>query len=152
MPSTVTITDRDTGFARIEIDLLGLRSRKLRVGITGDEKVDGVSVVDYAFYNEFGTSRGIPARPFMATTYDRYHAKTEKFIEYMYGQMLEGKMTPDHLLKTAGMEYQKRVQETIRDAKKWAVPNAESTIERKGSTSPLIDTGRMIGAVRYEIT
>lgn len=129
-----------------------LRDRSVKVGITGDDSVDGVSVVDYAMYNEFGTSRGIPARPFMSVTYDRYHSQTEKLIEHMYTQMLEGAFDPDHLLKVAGAEYQKRVQQTIRNAKEWAVPNAPSTIDRKGSSSPLIDTGRMVGAVRYEIS
>lgn len=128
-----------------------MRSRKINVGITGNESVEGVSVVDYAMYNEFGTSRGIPARPFMSTTYDRHHKKTEQLIEHMYGQMLDGKMDPDHLLKTAGAYYQSKVQDTIRDAKTWAVPNHPKTIERKGSSSPLIDTGRMVQSVRYEI-
>jgi hypothetical protein len=45
-----------------------------------------------------------------------------------------------------------KVQETIRNAKSWAVPNAPETIEQKGSSSPLIDTGRMVGAVRYEVS
>lgn len=152
MPANIRIIDKDTGFARFEIDLKGLRGRQVRVGVTGDESVDGVSVVDYAMYNEFGTSRGIPARPFMSTTYDRHHKKTEKFIEFMYGQLLDGKMSPDHLLKTAGADYQSKVQQTIRAAKTWAVPNAESTVAKKGSTSPLIDTGRMVQSVRYEVT
>ena len=116
----------------------------------GDEEVDGTSIVDYAMYNEFGTSR-IPARPFMAETHSKYAAETEKFTKYLVGQMIDGKMTDDHLLKTIGEKYQSRVQETIRDAKSWAAPNAESTVKQKGSSSPLIDTGRMIGSVRYEV-
>lgn len=128
-----------------------LRERSLKVGITGNDTVDGVSVVDYGMYNEFGTNR-IPARPFMATTYDREHAKTEKLVESMYNKVVDGKMTPDHLLQTAGAYYQSKVQATIKDAKSWAVPNAPSTVAIKGSTSPLIDTGRLVQSVRYEVT
>lgn len=151
MPTnTVRIVDHDTGFARLEVDLKWLRGREIKVGIMGNETVDGVSVVDYATFNEFGTSR-IPARPFMAETYARHGDDSAKFIEHMYNQLLEGGMNADHLLKTAGADYQSKVQKTIRDAKNWAEPNAESTKARKGSSSPLIDKSRMIGAVRYEV-
>lgn len=124
-----------------------MSGREVKVGIMDS---DG-DVLEYAVYNEFGTSRGIPPRPFMSTTYDRYHKETEKFIEFMYNDLIEGKMNADKLLRTAGEQYQKRIQQTIREAKDWAAPNAPETVARKGSSSPLIDTGRMIGTVRYEV-
>lgn len=147
----VTIQDKDLGFTRIELDLKHLRGRSVKVGIMGSESVDGVAVVDYAFYNEFGTSRGIPARPFMSRTYSEHKADMIKFTEFMYGQVIDGKMTPDHLLQTVGADYQSKIQKTIHDAKSWAAPNAPSTVAKKGSSSPLIDTGRMVGSVRYEV-
>jgi hypothetical protein len=119
----------------------------------GNEQVDGTSVVDYATYNEFGTDDGhIPARPFMSTTSERYKEETMKFTEFLVGRMIDGKITDTTVLKNLGEKYQSYVQQTIRDAKNWAVPNAPSTILQKGSSSPLIDTGRMVGAVRYEVT
>jgi len=117
----------------------------------GNEEVEGVSVVDYATYNEFGTSRGIPARPFMSTTADLHKEDIIKFTGFLVGQMIDGKIDDTTVLKNLGEKYQSYIQQTIRDAKNWAVPNAESTIKAKGSSSPLIDTGRMVGAVRYEV-
>jgi hypothetical protein len=116
----------------------------------GNDQVEGVSVVDYATYNEFGTSR-IPARPFMQTTADTSKEEITKFTEYLVGRMIDGKVTDTTVLQNLGAKYQSLVQNTIRDAKNWAVPNAESTVAMKGSTSPLIDTGRLVGAVRYEV-
>lgn len=117
----------------------------------GNDQVNGVSVIDYGAYNEFGTSR-IPARPFMSTTSSRYREETIKFTEFLVGRMIDGAITPDTALKNLGEKYQSYIQETIRDAKNWAVPNAASTVSQKGSSSPLINTGRMIGAVRYEVS
>ena len=116
----------------------------------GNETAEGTSVVDYAMYNEFGTSR-IPARPFMSTTYDRYKDTLDKFTHFLVGRMIDGKLTDDTVLKNIGAKYQSWVQETIRDAVNWAEPNAESTIAMKGSSSPLIDQGRMVQSVRYEV-
>lgn len=117
----------------------------------GNDQVEGVSVVDYAAYNEFGTSR-IPARPFMQKTADDNKETMTKFTEFMVGRMLDGKLTDTTLLHNLGMKYQSMIQKTIRDAVNWAQPNANSTIAMKGSTSPLIDTGRMVQSVRYEVT
>ena len=149
MPTS--IRDKDYGFKRIELDFKALRGRGVKVGLMGNEEVEGVSVVDYATYNEFGTSRGIPARPFMQRTADENKEVVTQFTEHLVGRMIDGKLTDDDVLKNLGMKYQALMQKTVRDAKSWAVPNAPGTIARKGSSSPLIDTGRMVGAIRYEI-
>ena len=116
----------------------------------GDETVDGTAVVDYATFNEFGTEY-IPARPFMSITAELYTDDISRFTQYLVGRMIDGKITDETVFRNMGEKYQSYIQKTIRDAKTWAVPNAESTIEKKGSTSPLIDTGRMVQSVRYEV-
>jgi len=146
----VTIMDKDYGFKRIELDFKALRGRGVKIGLMGNDQVEGVSVVDYATYNEFGTSR-IPARPFMQTTADTSKETVTKFTEYLVGRMIDGKITDTTVLQNLGAKYQSLVQKTISDAKNWAVPNAPGTILAKGSSSPLINTGRMVGAVRYEV-
>ena len=65
--------------------------------------------------------------------------------------MIDGNYDVTTVLKNLGEKYTSMVKKTIKDAKTWAVPNATSTIAMKGSSSPLIDTGRMVNAVSYEI-
>lgn len=146
----VKVIDKDMGWKRISKDITALRGSSVRVGIMGNESADGVSVVDYAMYNEFGTNR-IPARPFMSKTAEVYGEKIGKFTEYLAGSLIDGKIGPTYVLQNIGEKYQSYIQKTIRDAKNWAVPNAASTVAMKGSSSPLIDTGRMVQSVRYEI-
>lgn len=144
------VEDRDYGYKKIVLNIKELNGKGVKVGLMGDEEYEGVSVVDYAMYNEFGTAH-IPARPFMQTTFDRYRADVMKFTEHLVNGIIEGQYTADHVMRVLGEWYQAKVQLTIRDAKNWAVPNTPETIKRKGSSSPLIDTGRMVGAVRYEV-
>jgi hypothetical protein len=147
----VAVKDIDKGWQQIEINMKHLKGRKVKVGITADSgSVDGTAVIDYATYNEFGT-RSIPARPFMATTADRYRDQTVKVAEAMIGQVIDRKYNVDTALARLGAWYQGRIQMTIREAKSWAVPNDPKTIAMKGSSSPLIDTGRMVQSVRYEV-
>lgn len=113
-------------------------------------EVNGVAIVDYAAYNEFGTSN-IPARPFMSRTADENRQEIEKFGDFLAGEIVDGRKTVLQALTSLGLDYQAKIQMMIRNAKVWATPLSEQTIKMKGSTSPLIDMGRMIGAVRYVI-
>src|SRR5215831_15146641 len=144
------VEDKDQGWQRIKLDFKQLDGMGVRVGIMGTGEVDGVAVVDYAMYNEFGT-RFIPPRPFMATTADRYRDGVYQYTSTLVGGMIDGKYNAKQVLNFVGMWYQAKIQQTIRDAKEWAVPDLPATIARKGSSSPLIDTGRMVQSVTYEV-
>jgi hypothetical protein len=146
----VAVVDKDKGWNKIVLDFKELKETGVKVGLMGSEEVDGTTIVDIGVYNELGT-RHIPPRPFMATTADKYRDGIYEYTKRLVGQMIDGKYSTRQVLSYMGMWYQGKVQLTIRDAKTWAKPNAPATIAAKGSTSPLIDTGRMVGAVRYEI-
>ena len=147
----VTVIDKDLGYTRIFKDIKEMDGKGVKVGVMGGTAEKGVSVVDYAVWNEFGTKH-IPKRPFMQRTADEGLAETFKFTEHLVGKMIDGGISPDSVLKNLGEFYQKKIQMTIRNAKEWAAANAESTVRMKGSSSPLIDTGRLIQSIRYEIT
>jgi len=56
----------------------------------------------------------------------------------------------DQLLDAAGSVSAGIVKQQITDLR--SPPNAQSTIERKGSSNPLIDTGLMRQTVTYKVT
>ena len=115
---------------------------------------DGKSIAEYAVYNEFGTSR-IPARPFMRTV-----AKSEpkKWVGTMVGH-IRGRATDPAIWKQAlgkaGAQMVDDIQNSIQNGN-W-VPNAPATVKakaRKGKTEPdhpLMDTGQMFAAVKFEV-
>ena len=55
------------GLEKLDKELKYLSSHAVKVGVLGDGSNNGVSVQDYAIFNEYGTSRGIPPRPFFFT-------------------------------------------------------------------------------------
>jgi HK97 gp10 family phage protein len=135
----------DKGWNQIQLNLEKLKGRGVKVGVMGEGKV-----LEYAMYNEFGT-RYAPARPFMGTTADRHRDGVMEYAGKMATGIEDGKYSADQALKLIGEWYQAKIQITIREAKSWAVPNAPETVIMKGSSSPLIDTGRLVQSIRYEV-
>ena len=104
MAIKVETQDKDYGFAQFSTQRFRnkMSGREVKVGIMGEGEV-----LEYAMYNEFGTSK-IPARPFMQTTYDRNEAEIHKFVTYLAGQIVDGKSDVDRALNVLGMTYQRK--------------------------------------------
>lgn len=129
----------DKGWNRIWKDIQTLSKQELAVGILGGIK--------YAGWNEFGTSR-IPPRPFMRRTFDESGALFEAAIAASWTRILGGSSGTAEVHKL-GNFYRSEIQKTIK--KGGFAPNAPETVRRKKSSKPLVDTGRMIGAIQYEL-
>ena len=113
-------------------------------GESGDATTD---LCDIAAYNELGTKH-IPSRPFLRQTADKAGENIAKFGEQAIRQVTQGG-TADTALMQIGNYVKGQVQNEIASGD--FVPNAEATIRRKGSETPLIDTGRMRGSVSFYI-
>jgi hypothetical protein len=123
------------------------------VGVLGSKASEkhedsDATVADVATWNHFGTSR-IPARPFLTIAMERQRAEiTKTFARIANGVALE-KLTVEQGLGLMGETLVGEVKRTIAEG----VPpaNAPATIERKGSSTPLVDKGQLRGAVTYEV-
>lgn len=118
----------------------------VKVGIIGS--LAGASLVAIAVYNEFGTRRGIPPRPFMRLTFKNKSRKMITSINDGYNKVLNGGDAYKAVTQV-GLVYKGFIQQTINSN----IPpaNNTSTIAQKGSSKTLIDTGRLIGSVDFEI-
>lgn len=108
-----------------------------------------VDILDVAMFNELGTSR-IPSRPFMRDSVDDNAESITKFCQSQLKSVTNGSKDAESALKAIGAMQVGLVQKTIKDGS--FTPNAPSTIEKKGSDKPLIDTGLMRQSVHYVIT
>ncbi len=109
---------------------------------------DGTDICDIAAWNEFGTSN-IPSRPFIRDAVDNNGEQVAKMLQQEMAAVLNGESTTETLCKKAGLKMKDIIQESIKDGD--FAPNAASTIARKGSSHPLIDTGRMRQSVMYVV-
>lgn len=102
-----------------------------------------------AYWNHFGTvsedgSVAIPARPFM----DELEKQSDQLSAFCTAAVQNAVDAAD-ATKKIGAKSVGMIQKGITDGQ-W-VPNAPSTIKKKGSDKPLIDTGRMRQEVHYVV-
>lgn len=125
----------------------------LEVGVFGDQDSD---MVIYAATNEFGTNRAgrhrnvtIPERSYIRSALDENEGIINKFITSELMKVLEGKNDENIFYNRIGLFIQKLIQEKILSN----IPpgNAQSTIDRKGSSRTLIDQGRLLQSITYRI-
>ena len=118
-----------------------LKKLEVRVGFQrGDaQEEDGTDMCDVAAYNELGTDH-IPARPFIRQSVDDNESKIKSFLKGEVKDFAQGK-SAEQILKEIGIFQKDLMQDKITSGS--FAPNAESTIKKKGSSKPLVDTGRM---------
>lgn len=140
------ITPQGKQFERL---LKELTSKEVHIGFQRGDAADenGVDMCDIAMWNELGTVRA-PARPFMRQSVDNHLEEIDRKFQSLKADILRGR-DAESILKELGIFQKDLMQNEILTG--GFVPNAPSTIRRKGSGRPLIDTGRMRQAVNYVI-
>lgn len=121
------------------------------VGILQDEqREDGFSLVDLAMVHEYGSrAQNIPARSFIRSTCDAKRKEHLQLIRKFQWKILLGRITARHALIQLGEVVAKDMVQSINDGIEPTIKRA--TINRKGSSKPLIDTGRLKGSITHEI-
>jgi hypothetical protein len=144
------IRDIDLGWKKIKKQLKLANNSYTKVGIQSDagknEESDNASIAEYATYNEYGTG-SIPARPFMRSTFDMFKDKVSRLKKEQYELILQGKRTVRRSLALIGEFMEGRIKRRITAI---GYPrNKPSTIKKKKSSNPLIDTGVMRQSIRH---
>lgn len=142
----ITLTAEGRRFERM---LRELADKEVRIGFQHGEATeeDGTDICDIATWNELGTEH-IPARPFLRKSVDENTAEINAFLQTQKESLLQG-MPAEQILNEIGIFQKDLIQEKITEGS--FPPNAASTIRKKGSDKPLIDTGRMRQSVNYVI-
>ncbi len=91
----------------------------------------------------------IPERAPLRRTFAANRAEMAKLTAPLAKAVMLGKMSIDRALGLLGAWGVSEVRKTI--AAGLPPPNAPSTIARKGSSTPLEDTGRLVGALAFEV-
>lgn len=144
-----SVNINDKGFKKAVEALERLAKMQVKVGIQSDTEdySGGVSVVDVAVWNEYGTDK-IPSRPFIRQCFkDNSDEALTRLSELAQKTALGD--DPKSGLSGIGQWYQDEMRRILRDFP-WA-PNAKSTEDRKGSSRPLIDSGHLIKSIRYKV-
>ena len=115
--------------------------------VEGKDVKRGLTKVAVAVWQEYGTGI-IPPRPFMHQCFDKRIDQIEKVSASLHAQYLNGQITEKQALSRLGEWYAGEIKEEILSGD--FTPNAASTIRKKGSSKPLIDSSlNLLGGVDH---
>ena len=149
---TVRVVDR--GASRVVRELGARTNSGVEVGVLGDKggaahrgSEDGITVAEIAEIHEFGL--GVPERSWLRAWIDSNKLKIEERIRIETRAIVTKQRTRAQAIKRLGVWIQGELQQNIADGV--PPPNAQSTIDRKGSSKPLIDTGQLRQSITHRV-
>lgn len=153
-------SDRDGGFAALFKRLGDSAGLVLTVGIHGPEgkepaeNPDGkpagpLTVADIATIHEYGLGHN-PERSFIRAWADENKAQNEQALIKIGQAVVQGKFTAEQGLDRAGVRFVAEIQARIKAH--IPPPLQLKTIERKKSSTPLIDKGQLWSSIRHKVT
>jgi hypothetical protein len=155
-----SIKDTDKGYQKLRREL-SIKGSKVEVGVfqqAGGATYgnQGVSVLDVAIWQEFGTigANGwhIPPRPFIRTYFDGQQPRITGIVLSTMKGVVKGQYTKTQALHRIGLKLSGEIQQGIKVGFFGAYPeNAQNTIDRKGSSTPLVDTGQLRSSISYKV-
>lgn len=133
-----------------------LGTSTVKVGVLsskgGDADRDGISMVELAAIHEFGSpAANIPERSFIRRTFAAKEREVAAMSSKIGAAIFAGRMDARRGLEILGAWGATEVKKTITSGAGIPPPNAPSTIAKKGSDRPLVDTGRLLGAITWEV-
>ena len=137
------VRDSDPGFKKLRKNFKG--PDRVDIGVFSDQ---GSDLVIYAASNEFGTST-IPERSYLRGSIDEKKRSIRKLTSKLAEKVIAGKMSKKEALEIIGQKAQGIVQGKMTRGP--FTPITAATVARKGSTKPLIDTGRLRSSITFRV-
>lgn len=91
----------------------------------------------------------IPERSFLRATFDEQNDEILKKCERALSQVIAGSMSMDTFLDMYGRIFATTIKKYMRDLDNPA--NHPYTLDKKGSSNPLVDTGNLIESISWKV-
>lgn len=148
----------DSGLRALEARLKLLDSMHVKVGVLASQggnsdHGDGITMLELAAIHEFGSpAAGIPERSFLRRTFTFKKIGLEELQRKLAAAIVKGKIAPYAAMHILGQWGAAQVKNTIASDAHIPPPLKPATVAAKGSDRPLVDTGRLVGAISYEVS
>ena len=163
MKSGTRVIDR--GWKRIQKEMKEIHGSYVKIGVisgggekrykkhkdvSGKKEGSNVDIARLAAIHEYGLpSKRIPSRPFIKQSFDKNKRKIKSKTESLLKNIYQGSKTTKGALDTLGLFHQGNTRKIFTEGSFRA--NKPSTVKEKGSSRPLIDTGRLRQSIDYEV-
>ena len=92
----------------------------------------------------------IPERSFIRASYDTGQRELQEYVNTAIAKVIDGRKTAREAMEEIGLRAAQMTQNFMGGA---TIPpqNTKFTLSRKGAQTPLIDSGRLVGSITYQI-
>lgn len=149
---------KDGVFQKLRARVKDLDKKYVKVGILsnrgGDERTeDGeFTMVELGLVHQFGSEKAnIPAREWLTVYFEKNPDEVNAKVSELAKAIVMDKVDVRKGLELLGMWASAQVKKNITAGEHLAPPLADSTVARKGSDRPLVDTGRFVGSIVHEV-
>lgn len=161
----VRYDSRGSGFPEMTRRLRAINGTAVEVGVLHGEHAWLASIHEYGCdihvtdkMRKYLASRGlylkketthihIPERSFLRTGYDTHRDAVMEKAQQMLADVAAGRMSESAFYQAVGMELASKIKDYARDLS--SPENHPYTVDEKGSSNPLVDTGDMIGSITW---
>lgn len=121
-------------------DLFAIKSKKGNLLLV---KKEGKDITPYYWLTK---SVKIPERSFLRTGHDENADRILKQTERALGQVLAGKMSIDDMLDLYGQQMATAIKNRMKETQ----ADSDITVNNKGSSTPLVDTGGLLESITWK--
>jgi len=143
------VTIKDQGLEALKKRLQAASKVRLTVGVHEDDGAQtypgGQTVAEVASYNELGL--GVPRRSFIADWVDESEAEKRGDLQDVAAGIMTGKDAASGMT-SLGNRYVGQVLDRMSATQ----PDDPKTVEEKGSSEPLDDSGKLRSAIKSRVT
>lgn len=140
------------GLSKLRERLEAIADLEVRVGVLGDGGYHDAEMTNAELLaiHEFGAPRAnIPERAPLRSAFDAYEKRWQNLAARLLKAVLAEKIDPQQALGVLGERAVADIRAHVRAGLE--PPLKEATVRRKGSSTPLIDSGRLLQSFAYEI-
>ena len=129
------------------------KAKAAKRAATAANTESALTILEIAVINEFGSADGkIPERPFLRGWFDENRQVIRERFGLLMRSVVKGERTKEEILELVGLWCVGQIQAYIaRRGDGNYRENAQRTIDRKGSSTPLVDTGVMRSSITYRV-
>lgn len=152
----MSVTVNDKVWRKLLAKLKRMENAHVKVGVLASqggsaEHSEGITLIELAAIHEFGSPEaGIPKRSFIHDGVNK-SKKIKDTMSKLSARVVGGTMSETHALEILGQVATAEIKNYVSAGAPVPPPNTKSTVSKKGSSRPLIDTGRMVNAVNHEV-
>lgn len=119
------------------------------LGSSAKSEHGGITTVELAVVHEFGVPGHTPERSFVRSAFATHRQDYKSALKVELKRLYRGDTSVKAALQKLGASMQADIKNGIRA--RIPPPLSPTTVARKGSDVPLIDTGQLINSVHFEV-